>query len=82
MNLQSTQFDLAFSGFVGTIAVAVISVMCITLGGCTSHGTAAADAPVLHAKAAAAAPSRQGMRSAGDETLIIPMETVGASPMN
>jgi len=82
MNLQDTQFNLAFDGFAGTVAVAVISMMCITLGGCTSHATAAADVPVLHAKAVPAAPARQGLRSEGDETPITPMETVGASTTN
>lgn len=82
MNLQATHFNLAFNGFVGTLAVAVISVMCIMLGGCTSHATAAADVPVLHTKAVAAAPARQSLGSDGDETPITPMETVGASPTN
>jgi len=82
MNLQATHFNLAFNGFVGTLAVAVISVMCITLGGCTSHATAAAEVPVLNAKAVPAAPARQSLVSAGDDTPITPMETVGASPSN
>ena len=82
MNLQATQFNLAFNGFVGTLAVAVISVMCITLGGCTSHATAAADVPVLHARVMPAAPARQSLGSDADETPITPMETVGASPSN
>ena len=51
MNLRHTQRCAAFDGFVGTLTVAVISVRCITLVGCTSHATAVAGVPVLHAKA-------------------------------
>jgi len=82
MNLQHPQRNAAFDGFVGTLAVAMVSVLFITLGGCTSHATAAAGVPVLHAKATLPAQPRQVPQSAGDETPITPMETVGASPMN
>jgi hypothetical protein len=83
MNLKATQRNLAFNGFVGTLAVAVISVICITLGGCTSHATAAADdVPILSAKAVPAAPSRREPPPVEYEGSITPMETVGASPMN
>ena len=82
MTLQHTQFHSAFYGFVATLAVAMSAGLCITLGGCTSHATTAAGVPVLHAKATLPAQSRQVPQSAGDETPITPMETVGASPMN
>ena len=82
MTLQHTQFHSAFYGFVATLAVAMSAGLCITLGGCTSHATAAAEVPVLHAKAVPAAPARQSLLSTGEETPITPMETVGASPMN
>jgi len=82
MKLPNTQRYPALEGFVGTLAVAMIAVLCITLGGCTSHASTAAFAPVLHAKATLPAKSRQAPPEGGDETPITPMETVGASPMN
>jgi hypothetical protein len=82
MNLRNTKRDMAFNGFAGTLAVAVISMMCTTVGGCTSHATAAADVPVLHAKVAPSAPAHQSLGSVEDETPITPMETVGASASN
>ena len=82
MNLQHPTRNAAFNGFAGTLAVAMISVLCIALGGCTSHATAAAGVPVLHAKATLPTQARQVPELAGDVTPITPMETVGASPMN
>jgi len=58
MNLRHTQRNAAFDGLVGTLTVAVISVRCITLVGCTSHATAVAGVPVLHAKARRRLPGR------------------------
>ena len=58
MNLQATHFNLALNGFVGTLAVAVISVMCITLGGGTSRATTADEVAALHTQAVPAAPAR------------------------
>ena len=82
MNLQHARRHAAFDGFVATLAVAVISVLCITLGACTSHATAGASVTVLHARASLPAQPRQVPQAVGDETPITPMETVGASPMN
>ena len=82
MNLQHSQRNAAFDGIVGALAMAVISVLCITFGGCTSHATTASGVPVLHARATLPAQSRLAPPEAGDEMPFTPMETVGASPMN
>ena len=82
MNLQHSQRNATFDGIVGTLAMAVISVLCITFGGCTSHATTALGPPVLHARATLPAQPRQVPQSAGDETPITPMETVGAARMD
>lgn len=82
MNLLHSKHDPAFGRFVGTLALAVISVLCILLGNCISDTTAAGDARVLDAKITLPAQLRQVPRLTSDQTSITPLETVGMSPMN
>jgi hypothetical protein len=82
MNLLHSQHDPAFGRFVGTLALAVISVLCILLGSCISDATAAGDARVLDAKIMLPAQLRQVPQPTGDQTPITPLETAGTSPMN
>jgi hypothetical protein len=82
MNQLPSKQNSAFNGFVGTLAVTVASLLCIALGGCTSHATGIAVAPELHGNATPPAQQRQLPQQTGDETQITPMETVGALLMN
>ena len=73
MNLLHSQHDPAFGRFVGTLALAVISVLCILIGNCSSDATVAGDARIVDAKITLPTQLRQMPQPTGDQTSITPL---------